>query len=447
MSQRGIAGSGGGGGGSDLHVARFIVSAGGTAQGANYTTIASAYAAAVLAGGVQTVFIQPGTYTENLTLSPNVNLCAFTGDSLTPTVSITGTITSAYTGTCSITGIRLNATAGTALIVSGSNATVLNVKNCYLNFTAFTGIQYSTSNTASQLVIDSCTGDLGTTGIGYYTMTSTGVLTFKYSILNNSGVSVTASSNSAGTVNFMYSTIHAPCNTSSAGILMSNNAQFLSANNNTAITMAGTNTGSHEFTTFNGGTSSAISVGSGCTLNLASCEVFSSNTNAITGAGTLNYQNLSFTSSSALINVTTQNGGVAKGGLFQAPSAGFIGQQIRSYQSTPQAISPNTWTDITSISVTAGVWNISSICNLAGALTGNGFSFGISATSASNPGSFADNVASTPTMPTGDSNITLVVPAYRVTLTATTTYYMTINVNYTGGSALAYGRISATRVG
>ena len=57
---------------NDLHTARYIVSAGGAIDGANYTTIATAYAAAVAAGGVQTVFIQPGTYTENITLSPNV---------------------------------------------------------------------------------------------------------------------------------------------------------------------------------------------------------------------------------------------------------------------------------------------------------------------------------------------------------------------------------------
>src|ERR1700689_4598331 len=36
--------------GFDLHTARYIVSAGGTSDGANYTTIASAYAAAVAAG-------------------------------------------------------------------------------------------------------------------------------------------------------------------------------------------------------------------------------------------------------------------------------------------------------------------------------------------------------------------------------------------------------------
>src|SRR5574338_1448725 len=48
---------------SDLHTARFIVSAGGAPDGANYTTITAALAAAVAAGGNQTVFIQPGTYT------------------------------------------------------------------------------------------------------------------------------------------------------------------------------------------------------------------------------------------------------------------------------------------------------------------------------------------------------------------------------------------------
>ncbi len=66
---------------TDLHTARFIVSAGGASDGANYTTIASAIAAAVGATGNQTVFIQPGTYIENLTLSPGIDLTAYGCDS------------------------------------------------------------------------------------------------------------------------------------------------------------------------------------------------------------------------------------------------------------------------------------------------------------------------------------------------------------------------------
>ena len=86
----------------DLHVARFIVSAGGAADGANYTTLASAYAAAVAAGAPQTIFIQPGTYIENITLSAGINIAAFECDAMTPNVTIVGTLTATYSGNCSI---------------------------------------------------------------------------------------------------------------------------------------------------------------------------------------------------------------------------------------------------------------------------------------------------------------------------------------------------------
>jgi hypothetical protein len=54
------------------------------------------------------------------------------------------------------------------------------------------------------------------------------------------------------------------------------------------------------------GTSSAISIGSGTNVGARQCVINSSNTNAITGAGTLSYSGLSFSGSSSTINVTTQ---------------------------------------------------------------------------------------------------------------------------------------------
>ena len=62
-------------------------------------------------------------------------------------------------------------------------------------------------------------GNLGTTGIGSHTMSSTGVLIYKFCPLGNTGVSTTASNNSAGTVLFSYSVTPAVFTTSSTGVI------------------------------------------------------------------------------------------------------------------------------------------------------------------------------------------------------------------------------------
>src|ERR1700676_4205216 len=73
----------------------------------NYTTIGSALTASVSG---QTIFIRPGTYTENLTLKAGVNLTAFGSDSSlngTATVIINGTCTLSTAGTVTISSIQL----------------------------------------------------------------------------------------------------------------------------------------------------------------------------------------------------------------------------------------------------------------------------------------------------------------------------------------------------
>ena len=104
-------------------------------------------------------------------------------------------------------------------------------------------------------------------------------------------------------------------------------------------------------------------------------------------------------------------------------------------------------TNIASISLTAGIWDVSSIgIFTAAAITGTNFKFSISTTSATN-GTTGDNQAATPSPPTASAGNTLIVPSYRLTLTSTTTVYLVAEGTYTVGALTAYGRISATRVG
>lgn len=287
---------------NNYSTARFIV---GTSGQANYTTIATALAAA---SAGNTIFILPGTYTENLTLVAGVNLTAFDCDALTPNVTISGTCTFTAAGTVSISGIRLQTNSAPLLTVSGSAASIVNIKNCYLNATNNTGISFTSSNAAAMIQVQNCIADLGTTGIAYWSSSSIGVLTSTYSFWNNSGSSLTAASNSAGTISITNSSFGAPISTSSGGVINGTLSVFNTGGINvTAITSAGTGVLTFAECTFLSGTASVISVGTGTTVALSSTVVNSTNTNAITGAGTLNYGTIDWQNTSRLINTTTQS--------------------------------------------------------------------------------------------------------------------------------------------
>lgn len=435
----------------DYHAARYIVSAGGASDGANYTTIATAYAAAVATGVRQTVFIQPGTYTENLTLTGLVNLCAFQSDASfnqTGNVIISGTLSMATAGTVTVSGIQLQTNSANLLSITGSSATIVNLFNCNLNCTNTTGISFTTSNTAALINVFNCSGNIGTTGISLYSMSSTGNLRFKSCNFTNSGASTTASSNSSGSVTLFSSFFASPLSTSSSGTITLNYSQVdSSAQNATAITTAGTGVSGSNYSRLLSGSASAVSIGSGTIFNLQTPTIDSTNTNAITGAGTYTILNPNFVNTSHNVNTTTQGSSGAVYGLTQgtAPAAGLLGEQ-RSSAVTTVALANNTPKTITSINLTAGIWDVTGlIClNASGAVLTD-VTASISTTNNTVAGNLGDLNAR---QIVGISTVTsLVVPVVRATLSATTTYYLVSNQVFASGTCNGQGRITATRVG
>ena len=302
-------------GANDLHTAKFIVSSEGTSgTGANYTTISAAIAAAQGTGIPSTIFIMPGltgTYTENFTLPANINLTAFTCDAQTPNVTIIGKITCSDAGSRTISGIRLQTNSDFSLVVSGTLATVVNLTNCFINCSNNTGISHTVSNGSSIINLRYCFGDLGTTGVKIYQMTSTGGFLMEFCKFTNSGSSVTASTNSAGSVFLRYTYLESVVATSgtTAGIQIFKVFMNTDGFNTTAVIQNSTNaTGGSIDDSFIGvGSASAISIGAGATLSVRGCKISSTNTNAISGSGSLISSGLIFLGSSANINVTTQS--------------------------------------------------------------------------------------------------------------------------------------------
>lgn len=323
---------------TDYHVARYIVSAGGSTDGANYTTIAAAYAAAVGAGGVQTVFVQPGTYTENLTLSADVNICAFDCDPQTPNVTIVGTITASYSGSASISGIRIKASSGQGLVVSGSNATVLTLTNCfYQSNTINDGIIYSVSNSSSRLNLLYCNGDITVAGGTYLGNSSSGIATFAFCNFQNSASSSGVINATTGSTTILEYCI---LRVGLQWLLTSTSTtRFcdISVSSGTGVAITGTGTHTLENCRISSGSSVAVSIGTGCTCNVNNCVVDSTNTNAISGAGTLVYSEIAFSNTSSTIQgtLTQTKRNVAAGSLTAASTFNVASTGIMTNTTQP----------------------------------------------------------------------------------------------------------------
>jgi len=408
-----------------------------------HTTLASAMADAVSG---DTIFLRDSV-TENVTLTAGVNITAWTGGSLN-VPSITGTLTMTTAGTCNISGIRLVTNSAALLAVTGSAASIVNLNNCYLNCSNNTGITFSSSSSSSNINIKECSGDIGTTGISLFSDSSAGNLRILYSMINNSGNSTTVSTKSAGLIAIEFSDISFPITYSSSGTTSGiiNSQLNCAAINATALTTSGTGTISINNSGIFSGTAACISIGSGTTVPVLGCIINSTNATAVlTGAGTIQYSNLSLSGTGTIINVTTQTAsGTIQGSRTTSPSAGFLGERIAA-TGTNVNLPSATGTNITSISVTAGIWDIS--CNTYFAYTGTSSlaQTSISATSATIAGTIADQYTSQNYVATAGSTA-LTVAGFRVALTATTTYYLVGLATFSTGAAAGYGRISAVRV-
>lgn len=289
----------------DYSTARgHIVAADGSGD---FTTVSAAISAA---SSGQTIFVRPGTYTENITLKAGVNICAFSCDSPNPNVNFVGKCSFSAAGNVSISGIQFTTNSDYAISVTGSSASVLYLFYCYINCSNNTGIQLSSSSSSSAVVLQVCDGNIATTGIGFFNHSGLGTLAINYSsALKNSGGSSTASTVSGGgALNVQSSNFLFPVQlSSSSSFVLYAGSVNSSGTNTTSVSLTGTSTFTGYFCAFSSGSASSVEVGSGCLLDFQGvATIGSSNTNALNGAGTCKYALIIFSGSSFLNNVTTQ---------------------------------------------------------------------------------------------------------------------------------------------
>lgn len=188
--------------------------------------------------------------------------------------------------------------------------------------------------------------------------------------------------------------------------------------------------------------------------NAVSTLLYASSANVMSALATANSGVLS-TNSTGVPSIDTTNFAVLSTGLQlkgnntnTVPPAGFIGERISS---TATAVSMGLSTsvnNITSISLTAGIWDVSCIATgINSTVSANVLEAGISSASATFQGTIGDQIGYYFGTTSVWAQFTVSVPSFRVILSSTTIYYLVASMTFTGGTSTANGRISATRVG
>lgn len=344
-----------------------------TAGAGTHTTIQAAINAA---SSGDNIFVTPATYTETITLTSGVSLIGTdNGYDITNTI-ISGSVTlSSGNNNTSISNINISAPSTSTIIYSGTGTAFLELFNCLLNTAANNScISYTNSNAASKIVLNNCKITTSSGTATPFTSSSAGEIRCFYCFLTSA--LATAATASAGTVSFYFCRNQFSLTTSGTAAFTSEN-DIWNPTNLTGVTIGGSGANTATESTFISGTASAISVGS--TLTLTNCSVSSSNTNAITGAGTLTYGGVIFFGSSSTINTTNQTpipwpvqqggtaassftaympitGGTTTTGAFQSVATGSAGQVLTYVSSSALP----TWQNGSSILTTTQVTNAAS---------------------------------------------------------------------------------------
>ncbi len=283
---------------SGYPITPFVVGAVGKA---GYQTIASAITAAASAGG-GLVFIQPGTYTENLTLVSNVFLVGASFQDVT----IVGVHTPPASGTLNFKDITFqSATHIFSSAVAGSTAITVT----YSNFTITTGYIFNLANWTGALQLVLC-GEVGSTTDGIVTNAGGSSVT----LLNSTvGAGTANSMSTTGVVIINDASIQCPWTAATGTAFTVDDSEF-----SRTITLANNSTGLFDGCRFSTGATSAITHSSSGTVSLSESTIVSSNASAIAGAGAgvLTMSGVSFTSTSVIAGTLTTAAGVIRGGNF-----------------------------------------------------------------------------------------------------------------------------------
>jgi hypothetical protein len=144
----------------------------------------------------------------------------------------------------------------------------------------------------------------------------------------------------------------------------------------------------------------------------------------------------------AVVRGTTTNDSAA---------TGFIGEHVASAVAQAAGVTCTTAValNVTSISLTAGDWDVSGIIGFwgnGGSVTGTNFSGSIHDVSATLSSLLGERVVENAIAPTVNFNVYDPIPPTRFSLASTTTIYLVARATFTVGTCKAFGSIAARRV-
>lgn len=265
-----------------------------------HTTIQGAVTSA---SSGDTIFVRPGTYTEDVTLKAGITIASFAGDSNTPEVTVVGKFTATFAGTCSISNIYLKTNADNFLVISGSSNTVINLIGCYLLVDAgVIGISYTSSGASASLLISNCQGDVTHASGSFFSSTAVGTLKIYYCKFIHSGASVVTNNCTSSQFEMIHSFFSSPLKFTSpaSAAIRHSNIHAIGEYNITTVT-GGTVNIEHCFLQ---NTTGVITIGSGSTVKLTNSTI-SGPAASVVGAGSLSMAPVAWQAGTGQVVTTT----------------------------------------------------------------------------------------------------------------------------------------------
>lgn len=266
-----------------------------------HTTWASAFADVT---NGQIVGIRAGVYTENATVPDGIVVCAL-GSGTLGKVKLVGKLTINSAANTLFSNLQFETNSDVIIEITGSGSVQSRWDNC--GFVLSDSDLMSVNNPNASPYFHNCFINTTNAGSKLFAITASSQPTFNKCTMT-SGVVPGASTLASGTVFIRDCALGANIFSASGGGYRITDCDWDPNGNATFLTT--TTAGSHVVTrsSFQSGTSPCFSVGAGTSLDLRDVSIKSTNSNPVTGAGTVTYTPIPFGNTGYGINTTTKTG-------------------------------------------------------------------------------------------------------------------------------------------
>lgn len=287
-------------------VTQFVV---GNAPDAHYQTIQSAIDAATAAGGSNVIWIQPGTYTENLNITSDITFMSIDGVAI-----IDGKHTPPTSGTVTFDGCLLMS-ATHILDSNAAGSTTFNINNGFIIIT--NGYIFNLPNWTGEILMDNC-GEASTNDGVINNVTGSSDIKL-INVEMGAGNGNTMQLNGGGGASFLrFDTCNVNCPVNMVGsgsVILQNGVKFANT-----VTIGGSLNGFAIDTNFRGGANQALTFESSGNFSISNGEIQSTNNPAIggSGSGTLTLTSIAFPDDNNIAGTLTIAGGNSYSGTYKS---------------------------------------------------------------------------------------------------------------------------------